>query len=117
MNPWITNLLIPLILAIAPMMMGYVIWLLQEEKKTTEKSRELTAKELNAIKQGVKLELRRDIIEEHNRYVIDGEPMLPLAYENLCEVFNAYIALGGNGMTKKLMDEIEKVRVEKGGIQ
>lgn len=114
---WIVELLIPVIMLIVSTLMGYVVWLLKEQRKENKEANKLTAGELKAIKRGVMLELRRDIIEEHNRYVSDQEPMLPLAYDNLCEVYDAYEALGGNGMAKKLMDEIQATHVKKGGIR
>ena len=113
----IIELFIPLILCVASSLMGYIIWILQQQRKETREARDLTSRELAAIKHGVMLELRRDIIEEHNRYVNDQKPMLPLAYDNLCEVYDTYKALDGNGMAKKLMEEIETVHIEKGGIQ
>lgn len=117
MNPWITSLVIPLILLIASSLMGYIVWLLQTQRKENIEARKITSNELSAIKDGLKLELRRDIITDHNRYVIDKEQMLPLAYENLCEVYDAYITLGGNGMAEKLKKEIDEVHFKRGGIK
>lgn len=113
----ITDLLIPVIMLIVSSLMGYIVWLLQQQRKENQEARKLTAEELKAIRHGIMLELRRDIIEEHNRYVGDREPMMPLAYDNLCEVYEAYKALGGNGMTAKLMDEISAINVGKGGLR
>jgi len=117
MNPWITNLIIPLILAGATTLMGYAVWLLQEQRKEQAEARKVAAEELGAIKNGLMLEIQRNIINDHSRYVIDKEPLLPLAYKNLTEVYEAYKKLGGNGMAEKLMQEIEKRHIEKGGIQ
>lgn len=114
---WITDLLIPVIMLVVSSLMGYMVWLLQQQRKENQETRRVTSEELKAITRGVMLELRRDIIEEHNRYVSDKEPMMPLAYDNLCEVYDAYKSLGGNGMTDKLMEEISAVNVGKGGLR
>ena len=116
-NIWITQVFIPLIMLVASSLMGYIIWILQQTRTEQREARRITSDELQAIKHGLMLELRRDIISEHNRYVNDKEPMLPLAYDNLCEIHKAYNQLGGNGMAEKLMKEIEEVRIDKGGIR
>lgn len=108
---WITNVIMPIILVIAGALMGYMTWLLQETRKENRKTHKATKEELDAIKQGVKLVLRRDIISEHAKYVVEKQPMPPLIYDNLCEEYEAYKALGGNGMAKKLMDDLGKARV------
>ena len=110
----ITEVAMPIILLVAGSLMGYAVWLLQQQRTENRETRQATHEELEAIKQGVKLVLRRDIISEHAKYVIDKNPMPPLVYDNLCEEFEAYKALGGNGMTKKLMDDIEKVHIANG---
>lgn len=33
------------------------------------------------------------------------------AYENFCEMYNAYHKLGGNGMITKMMHEIEELHL------
>lgn len=108
---WITNVIMPIILCIAGAMMGYIVWLLQDTRKENRKTTKATQEELTAIKNGVKLVLRRDIISEHAKYVVDKNPMPPLIYDNLCEEYEAYKALGGNGMVKKLMDDLGKANV------
>lgn len=108
---WITNVIMPIILCIAGALMGYMVWLLQETRKENRETTKATHEELEAIKSGVKLVLRRDIISEHARYVVDKEPMPPLIYDNLCEEYEAYKTLGGNGMVKKLMDDLAQANI------
>ena len=115
LNQLITNVIMPIVLCIAGAMMGYIVWLLQTQRTENKEVRKATQEELDAIKQGVKLILRRDIISEHARYVIDEQPMLPMIYDNLCEEYEAYKCLGGNGMVKKLMDDLAKARMGKVG--
>ena len=108
---WITDVIMPIILCVAGAMMGYMVWLLKETRKENRETTKATQEELNAIKNGVKLVLRRDIISEHAKYVVDKNPMPPLIYDNLCEEYEAYKTLGGNGMVKKLLDDLGKANV------
>ena len=110
------NLIAPAILSILSIAVGYVVWLLKQQRaeqrqaaKEQKEAAELAEKELKAIKCGLMLELRRDILEDHERFCIKGEKMRPYEYENICEVHDAYKTLGGNGMTEKAFDEITKV--------
>ncbi len=86
-------------------LLGYIVWLLQQSKKAQ------TAQE-----KGIMLLLRRELLLDHKRYCIDNEPMQPLAYDDLCEIHDAYKALGGNGMTDKLFKEITAVHLKRGGL-
>ena len=97
----ITYIASPVIVAF----MGYIVWLLQQSKKAQ------TAQE-----KGIMLLLRREILNDHKKYCVDNEPMMPLAYDDLCEIHNAYKALGGNGMTDKLFSEITAHHLERGGL-
>ena len=117
LQQWITNVIMPIVLCIAGAMMGYIVWLLQQQRTETKEVRKSTQEELDAIKQGVKLILRRDIIGEHTKYVIDKQPMLPMIYDNLCEEYEAYKCLGGNGMVAKLMSDLANARIGKVGEQ
>lgn len=108
---WVIEVAMPIILIVAGSLMGYIVWLLQEQRKEARETSKATQEELDAIKQGVKLVLRRDLISEHAKYVVEKQPMPPLIYDNLCEEYEAYKALGGNGMAKKLMEDLGKARV------
>lgn len=93
MNIFIQYILSPVILAV----MGYITWLLQQNKKTGD---------ANAI--GTMLLLRREIIEDHRRFILDGEPMTADEFAYIDEVYHAYKGLNGNGMADKLYAELEK---------
>ncbi len=56
---------------------------------------------------GTMLLLRIQLIEYHSKYCIDGETMPSYAYENFCDMYEAYKALGGNGMTGKMKKEMD----------
>lgn len=102
----LNNLIYPGALAILSSLLGYIVYLLKENKRTSD-----------ANARGTMLLLRREIIRDHDRYVIDKEPMLPLAFADLEEIHNAYKALGGNGMTDDMYQEIQNIGFAKGGIK
>ena len=77
--------------------LGYIIWLLKDNKRTGD---------ANAT--GTMLLLRREIIEDHRRFCIDGESMTPDDFAYINEVYEAYKDLKGNGMADKLYQELEK---------
>lgn len=89
----IQYILSPVILAFT----GYMTWLLQHNKRTGD---------ANAT--GTMLLLRREIIEDHRRFILDGEPMSADEFAYINEVYNAYKGLNGNGMADKLYAELEK---------
>lgn len=82
--------------------MGYVVWALQNQRKHT-----------NANNRGTMILLRDKIIEDHSKYVIEGKPMPSYAYENFVETYEAYKALGGNGMAVKMFDEMKSVNINR----
>lgn len=82
--------------------MGYVVWKLQQQSKWT-----------HANNRGTMILLRDKIIEDHGKYVIEGRPMPSYAYENFVETYEAYKALGGNGMAQKMFDEMKNVDINR----
>lgn len=84
-------------------LMGYIVWLLQNQKKARD-----------ANSKGTMLLLRVQLIEYHDKYTGVGE--IPLyAYNNFLEMYDAYHALGGNGMVTKMKEEIEELHLKKKG--
>ena len=100
MNPWIEQLFIPGALTLITAFSGYAIHLLKEAKKFD-----------NAQAAGTRLLLRRQIVSDHHKYVIKGEPMSHFSYDDIVEVHNAYKALGGNGLTDKMYDELQNIEL------
>lgn len=74
---------------ILPIALGYIVWLLQQQKK-----------DKNANERGTMLLLRVQLIEYHTKYMRLGE-IPSYAYQNFEEMYEAYHDLGGNGMVKK----------------
>lgn len=100
---------------------GYVVWLLQEQKKTKKKDGEERDERIKAEcehrkanSRGTMLLLRVQLIEYHDRYMKKGD-IPSYAYENFIEMYDAYHKLGGNGMVTKMKQEIEELHLKKKG--
>lgn len=87
--------------------LGYVVWVLKQQKKDRD-----------ANSKGTMLLLRVQLIEYHDKYVGLGE-IPSYAYDNFNEMYEAYHALGGNGMVTKMRDEIQELHLKRkiGGNQ
>lgn len=81
-------------------LMGYVVWLLKEQKKDRD-----------ANSKGTMLLLRVQLIEYHSKYMEMGE-IPSYAYSNFEEMYEAYHELGGNGMITKMYQEIQALRLK-----
>lgn len=86
-----------------PVLLGYIVWLLQNQKKDRD-----------ANTKGTMLLLRVQLIEYHDRYMALGS-IPSYAYENFQEMYEAYHKLGGNGMITKMKEEIEELHLGKAG--
>ena len=86
-------------------LMGYVVWLLKNQKKDRD-----------ANSRGTMLLLRVQLIEYHDKYTAIGH-IPSYAYENFCEMYEAYHTLGGNGMVTKMKEEIDELHLKKKGEQ
>ena len=58
--------------------------------------------------------LRVQLIEYHGKYMKHGK-IPSYAYENFCEMYEAYHRLGGNGMITKMKQEIEELHLKQKG--
>ena len=106
---------------VLPIFLGYIVWLLQEQKKkqaTDAKERDARIAEekevRNANSAGTMLLLRVQLIEYHDKYMKLGT-IPSYAYENFCEMYEAYHRLGGNGMITKMKQEIEELHLKQKG--
>ena len=82
-------------------LMGYIVWLLKNQKKDRD-----------ANSKGTMLLLKVQLIEYHDRYMTDGD-IPSYAYQNFCEMYDAYHAFGDNGMITKMKHEIEELHLKK----
>lgn len=83
-----------------PILLGYIVWLLKEQKKDRD-----------ANSKGTMLLLRVQLIEYHDKYMQLKE-IPSYAYDNFCEMYNAYHSLGGNGMVTKMYEEIQELHLK-----
>jgi hypothetical protein len=84
-----------------PILIGYIIKLLKDQKK-----------ERDANARGTMLLLRVQLIEYHDRYVTEGS-IPSYAYQNFCDMYKAYHELGGNGMIEKMKAEVDNIHLER----
>ena len=97
----VQEVLLQTYMAALPIVLGYVIWLLKDQRKGRD-----------ANSRGTMLLLRVQMIEYHDKYVAQG--YIPsYAYENFCEMYEAYHELGGNGMITHMFDEIKELEIRK----
>ncbi len=104
-----------------PILLGYIVWLLQEQKKkqvqdAKERDERIAEerKKRDANSAGTMLLLRVQLIEYHGKYMKLGK-IPSYAYENFCEMYEAYHRLGGNGMIPKMKQEIEELHLKQKG--
>lgn len=82
-----------------PIVLGYIIWLLKEQRKVR-----------SANSEGTKCLLRVKLIEYHDLYM-EKERIPSYALNNWVEMFNAYKRLGGNGMIDGMDKEIHDLPI------
>ena len=88
---------------VLPLLLGYIVWLLKNQKKDRD-----------ANSKGTMLLLRVQLIEYHAKYTALGT-IPSYAYQNYCEMYEAYHELGGNGMVTKMKQEIEELHIKRKG--
>lgn len=86
---------------VLPILLGYIVWLLKRQKKDRD-----------ANSKGTMLLLRVQLIEYHTKYTALGN-IPSYAYQNFCEMYEAYHELGGNGMITKMKQEIDELHISK----
>ena len=86
-----------------PILLGYIVWLLKNQKKDRD-----------ANSKGTMLLLRVQLIEYHTKYMKEGS-IPSYAYENFNEMYQAYHGLGGNSMVTKMKKEIDELHIKQKG--
>jgi hypothetical protein len=95
------DVILGLYAAILPIVLGYVVKMLKDNKK-----------ERDANSRGTMLLLRVQLIEYHDKYVSAGS-IPSYAYDNFVDMYKAYRALGGNGLIMKMKREIDRIHLGK----
>lgn len=88
---------------VLPILLGYIVWLLKNQKKDRD-----------ANSKGTMLLLRVQLIEYHAKYTKAGD-IPSYAYQNFCEMYDAYHELGENGMVTKMKREIDELHIKRKG--
>ena len=94
-----------------PILLGYIVWLLKEQRKTAENNRRAEGEKRDAISRGAMLLLRVQLIENHERWMQRGY-VTTHGIENFIEMYNTYRSLGGNGMVTHLMEEVGELPIK-----
>ena len=97
----IREIILSIYSVLLPLLIGYIIKLLKDQKK-----------ERDANAKGTMLLLRVQLIEYHDRYVAAGS-IPSYAYQNFCDMYKAYHDLGGNGMIEKMKAEVDNIHLER----
>ena len=74
---------------VLPIILGYVVWLLKNQKKDRD-----------ANSKGTMLLLRVQMIEYHEKWIARGY-VTKHGLENFIEMYDSYHDLGGNGVDRK----------------
>ena len=83
-----------------PIILGYIVWLLKENKKSRD-----------ANSKGTMCLLRVQLIEYHDKYMELGH-IPSYALQNFLEMYDAYHALGGNGMVTQMLNDVKKLEIK-----
>ena len=99
---------------VGPLMSGaaFVVVAFIEAVAARERKRvKIDDQKSDALMNGVQALLRREIIAEYNHYTEQGH--IPIyGIENVLDMYNAYKALGGNGMATKLVEALKQLPTE-----
>ncbi len=80
--------------------MGYVVWLLKQQKRDRD-----------ANSRGTMLMLRAKLIEYHKEWT-ERQYITKHGLQNFIEMYDAYHELGGNGMVTHLLEEVEELQIK-----
>ena len=80
--------------------LGYIVWLLKQQKK----DRDVNSK-------GTMLILRAKLIEYHKEWT-ERNYITKHGLQNFIEMYEAYHELGGNGMVTHLLEEVEELQIK-----
>lgn len=83
-----------------PVLLGYIVWLLQRQKRDRD-----------ANSKGTMLLLRVQLIEYHQKWM-ERDYITRHGLGNFLEMYDAYHSLGGNGMVTHLLEEIKALPIK-----
>lgn len=65
-----------------------------------------------ALHDGVRSILRRQLVDDFERFVVDGHKLSIERKQEITDCYQAYAALGGNGVGKEMYEKISELKVE-----
>ena len=65
-----------------------------------------------ALYDGMQALLRRQMVDDFERYVVDGVSMSIERKQEITDCYQAYAALGGNGVGAEMYEKLRAVKVE-----
>ncbi|MEG0314121.1 MAG: hypothetical protein RR646_02540 [Erysipelotrichaceae bacterium] len=89
-------------------LMGYLIFILKEDRKGKQALKQYN----DNMSQALKILMRLKLIEYHDKYCEEGK-IPSYALQNAIEMYDTYHALGGNGFVTELYKEITELPVRK----
>ena len=103
------NYIITIILSVVS---GVLVWIVKNLITANQELQKEKKQNNDAISNGVLALLKIQIIEYHDRYM-SGNNIPTYVYENFDQLYAAYTALGGNGMIRKMKEDIDHLKVGK----
>lgn len=91
---------------------GVLVWIVKNLIAANQELQKEKKNNSDAISAGVLALLKIQIIEYHDRYMSNTN-IPTYVYENFDQLYAAYSALGGNGMIKKMKEDIDHLKVGK----
>lgn len=85
---------------VLPIALGYIVWLLKQQKRDRD-----------ANSKGTMLLLKVQLIEYHDKWTGRGH-VTKHGLQNFIDMYDAYHALGGNGMVTHLLEEVKELPIK-----
>lgn len=102
-----TELILPIVTTGA---VAFAVWVLQEMRKARQSASQKGDATLEAVKMAMVTILRHQMIQTH-RQAAKGWEITTTERNNFVEMHEAYVALGGTGITIGLLGDIQKMKV------
>lgn len=106
---------------VLPIVLGYIVWLLQQNRKDTkakkqedEKARKAEDEKLEASMQGIMFMLRHILKSYHTEYICQGY-ITSDQLKDYNEIFEVYTKLGGNSVALRWHEEINELCIREPG--
>ena len=85
---------------VLPIALGYIVWLLKQQKRDRD-----------ANSKGTMLLLNVQLIEYHDKWKERGH-VSKHGLQNFIDMYDAYHALGGNGMVTHLLEAVKELPIK-----